>query len=204
MLLRSAEALRIAYQHRKMPSLSFRLWVFHPMTRAYARLLGPCFKTGRRDNQLLHRGSIRALLRHQSQPKEQVACDRPTNRPDNAAVRLHLTAYLHAAETLLPTHRFQVRRRGLSTQFAALHHTPQRTSPANALASRMPHTLRSPYGRSKHAARSRLAEYGLVRWLYPFPSYRFHVLLNSLFKVLFNFPSRYLFAIGFVAVFSLR
>lgn len=33
---------------------------------------------------------------------------------------------------------------------------------------------------------------------------RFHVLLNSLFKVLFNFPSRYLFAIGLVAIFSLR
>ena len=35
-------------------------------------------------------------------------------------------------------------------------------------------------------------------------SERFHVLLNSLFKVLFNFPSRYLFAIGLVPVFSLR
>jgi hypothetical protein len=33
---------------------------------------------------------------------------------------------------------------------------------------------------------------------------RFHVLLNSLFKVLFNFPSRYLSAIGLVPVFSLR
>ena len=38
----------------------------------------------------------------------------------------------------------------------------------------------------------------------PFTSKRFHVLLNSLFKVLFNFPSRYLFAIGLVSVFSLR
>ena len=38
----------------------------------------------------------------------------------------------------------------------------------------------------------------------PFASRRFHVLLNSLFKVLFNFPSRYLFAIGLVSVFSLR
>lgn len=38
----------------------------------------------------------------------------------------------------------------------------------------------------------------------PFPLGRFHVLLNSLFKVLFNFPSRYLFAIGLVVVFSLR
>ena len=33
---------------------------------------------------------------------------------------------------------------------------------------------------------------------------RFHVLLNSLLKVLFNFPSRYLFAIGLVVIFSLR
>ena len=39
---------------------------------------------------------------------------------------------------------------------------------------------------------------------HPFASKRFHVLLNSLFKVLFNFPSRYLSAIGLVPVFSLR
>ena len=38
----------------------------------------------------------------------------------------------------------------------------------------------------------------------PFTCKRFHVLSNSLFKVLFNFPSRYLFAIGLAAVFSLR
>ena len=40
--------------------------------------------------------------------------------------------------------------------------------------------------------------------IHPFASMRFHVLLNSLFKVLFNFPSRYLSAIGLVPVFSLR
>ena len=28
-------------------SLSLRAWVFHPNTHIYARLLGPCFKTGR-------------------------------------------------------------------------------------------------------------------------------------------------------------
>ncbi len=38
---------------------------------------------------------------------------------------------------------------------------------------------------------------------YPFAYKRFHVLLNSLFKVLFNFPSRYLFAIGLGVIFSL-
>ena len=40
--------------------------------------------------------------------------------------------------------------------------------------------------------------------LLTFTPERFHVLLNSLFKVLFNFPSRYLFAIGLVVIFSLR
>ena len=35
------------------------------------------------------------------------------------------------------------------------------------------------------------------------PSQRFHALLNSLFKVLFTFPSRYLSAIGLAPVFSL-
>ncbi len=39
---------------------------------------------------------------------------------------------------------------------------------------------------------------------HPFTSEQFHVLLNSLFKVLCNFPSRYLFAIGLVIIFSLR
>jgi hypothetical protein len=34
---------------------------------------------------------------------------------------------------------------------------------------------------------------------HPFTSEQFHVLLNSLFKVLCNFPSRYLFAIGLAA-----
>lgn len=42
------------------------------------------------------------------------------------------------------------------------------------------------------------------RRLYPISSQRFHVLLNSLFKVLCNFPSRYLLAIGLVVIFSLR
>ena len=37
----------------------------------------------------------------------------------------------------------------------------------------------------------------------PFTTIQFHVLLNSLFKVLFNFPSRYLFAIGLGIIFSL-
>lgn len=45
---------------------------------------------------------------------------------------------------------------------------------------------------------------GRLRGPHPFTSQRFHALLNSLFKVLFNFPLRYLLTIGLVPVFSLR
>lgn len=45
---------------------------------------------------------------------------------------------------------------------------------------------------------------GGLRGPHPFTSQRFHALLNSLFKVLFNFPLRYLSTIGLVPVFSLR
>ena len=56
MLRPSTEALGIAYQLRKdaftfITPLGFQ----HPMTRAHAKLLGPCFKTGRIDDRLLHR-----------------------------------------------------------------------------------------------------------------------------------------------------
>ena len=41
-------------------------------------------------------------------------------------------------------------------------------------------------------------------WHQQLPSQQFQALFNSLFKVLFIFPSRYLFAIGLSPVFSLR
>src|ERR1700742_920953 len=46
--------------------------------------------------------------------------------------------------------------------------------------------------------------FSLTSWVHLFTHKRFHVLLNSLFKVLFNFPSRYLFSIGIGVIFSLR
>ena len=67
-----------------------------------------------------------------------------------------------------------------------------------------------PEGRSERIRRPELPTNGKVEFRgstlrsHPFTSKRFHVLLNSLFKVLFNFPSRYLSAIGLVSVFSLR
>ena len=59
-------------------------------------------------------------------------------------------------------------------------------------------------GHSADAAARTVESIRATLRLYSFTSKRFHVLLNSLFKVLFNFPSRYLLAIGLVQVFSLR
>ena len=61
---------------------------------------------------------------------------------------------------------------------------------------------RDPGTRQPRAARRAEFRRPTLR-IHPFTSGRFHVLLNSLFKVLFNFPSRYLSAIGLVPVFSL-
>ncbi len=74
-------------------------------------------------------------------------------------------------------------------------HPPQRT-PAAAPVREDPETT------TTHARRAEF--HGPTLRSHPFTSERFHVLLNSLFKVLFNFPSRYLSAIGLVSVFSLR
>ena len=59
--------------------------------------------------------------------------------------------------------------------------------------------------RPAHAAgRSGRREPGRTRDFPSLPPQQFQVLFNSLFKVLFIFPSRYLFAIGLPPVFSLR
>ena len=58
--------------------------------------------------------------------------------------------------------------------------------------------------RAPNTPASRTAKYESERRLYPFPPHRFHALFNSLFKVLFDFPSQYLSSIGLVAIFSLR
>ena len=54
-----------------------------------------------------------------------------------------------------------------------------------------------------HQAKARLIS-SQHDWLQAFPFQQFHVLFNSLSKVLFIFPSRYLFAIGLSPIFSFR
>ena len=60
-----------------------------------------------------------------------------------------------------------------------------------------------PSNQKVHQAEARLSP-GRRDWLQAFPFQQFHVLFNSLSKVLFIFPSRYLFAIGLSPIFSFR
>lgn len=80
---------------------------------------------------------------------------------------------------------------------------PEKVHPADGERRQDGVPLKDPRTPTRHHRRR--AEFpGSTLRIHPFDSMRFHVLLNSLFKVLFNFPSRYLSAIGLVPVFSLR
>ena len=69
---------------------------------------------------------------------------------------------------------------------------------------RTPTATARPYGSHAQRRRPRQHEPPAPTSRAPlFTTTQFHVLLNSLFKVLFNFPSRYLFAIGLGVIFSL-
>ena len=81
---------------------------------------------------------------------------------------------------------------------------PGEVRPAPARGDKPAPSLRIRKPRAATRWRRRAESPGPTLRAHPFASQRFHVLLNSLFKVLFNFPSRYLFAIGLVPVFSLR
>ena len=74
--------------------------------------------------------------------------------------------------------------------------SPSRAPPPRPEANRVSRRGRPGTGRAECRGRTLRSR--------PFAPERFHVLLNSLSKVLFNFPSRYLFAIGLAPVFSLR
>ena len=161
------------------------LGLVHPLARAHVRLLGPCFKTGRRDRRPTR--------------------DREAVRTNGGARYTRRLRYPPAGETGV---------RGLPDDPRAankLHPDPR--SPASG-SSREPPEKCSPRRGRNNGASSRIAHAADNRRrkpespaatsrVPPFTAAQFHVLLNSLFKVLFNFPSRYLFAIGLGVIFSL-
>src|SRR6195952_4222790 len=77
-------------------SLSLRAWVFHPNTRRYVRLLGPCFKTG----------SLKPLCQHPKHVRGRTpaikACCVPQSQP------LYTTGgYKFTRECYIPPALFQ-------------------------------------------------------------------------------------------------
>ena len=100
------------------------------------------------------------------------------------------------------------RSRGLTTRCGSPSSSAFRPRPIDADA--CPPKVRRSHAVSVHvpsarienatvAANERLSPTGQIANSIRFPFQRFHVLFNSLFKVLFTFPSRYLFAIGLAA-----
>ena len=153
----------------------------HPMTRTHVRLLGPCFKTGRRGH-------------------------RPT-RDRDAARKRQLLAIRGRSST----------RRAHSPASRAWTQGPNFTRGCSARPTvrRVQRQRSATFGRAWQGGtviadqappgspNKRLNPRRRLRETPPFTTEQFHVLLNSLFKVLFNFPSRYLFAIGLGVIFSL-
>jgi hypothetical protein len=196
------------------------------MTRLYVQLLGPCFKTGRIDvqqaaDQRCTSLSLTHLTRDQSAPpstarQSSATCPSPAKQqaPSKDAYTVNRS----------PIDRSWSNTRGV-TNVSSTHKEhpwlPPRALGTSANWSRLPYasqkyvtTTHKRPGRSSPVARQclrpthckppKLNPTSWLMWLYPLTSRQFHVLLNSLFKVLFNFPSRYLFAIGLVLIFSLR
>jgi len=170
------------------------------MARVYAKLLGPCFKTGRIGDQLLHREPTWERETPPQPPNKSSQAMPSHGNNDSAPVRRP------SRGTSKPNNR---RRAQVLPKGQPLGAGPEADSQVSA---QTPANAPQPVAKDASSGISNptrryprpLAEYERLRWLYPFPSYRFHVLFNSLFKVLCNFPSRYFFAIGLVGIFSLR
>ena len=197
---------------RGRTSLSLRPRVCHPTTRAHVRLLGPCFKTGRMGCRPISQrpwvsarevpSSARpAVCEHCEQSTQVVSAER-AGGPYHGGC----SSVSGCSPPRGPKHRLPKKTATLPPA-ASGHHTNRswRASRGKCAHRRRPDHTSVPEDRHAQPTAYRKVEFrrGALR-SHPFTSKRFHVLLNSLFKVLFNFPSRYLSAIGLVSVFSLR
>ena len=183
-------------------SLSLRAWVCHPNTCIYVRLLGPCFKTGRLKPLCQHPKHGRAELTsiEKTRSKMHVLYTERSHSTQSPCPRAHAAkASVHSTVSL-------------QSYNTAEGHLPQIFFPQTKLTLTCRRKSASQHKDETRAAlRSNLYHSPMQRlisqphdWFQTFPFQQFHVLFNSLFKVLFIFPSRYLFAIGLSPIFSFR
>ena len=104
------------------------------MTRAYAKLLGPCFKTGRIDDQLLHRDGERELQHEHDNNRQVSHVTLTSDSRARAKTRRPFPAGQNAARTIIHQPGFHFPREVPSKLgFQSPDHTSQRTPLANAL-----------------------------------------------------------------------
>ena len=172
-----------------------------PLTCTHARLLGPCFKTGRTPHRSTRdRGTGRADRRAAGARTPWGASPWiPVNPPGPDQPRGARTARPprergDSQTELLP--------RARPSPSGSSRTRPGKCEPPDENASATGRPARGQPAAAPRGPDDLYPKTATSRWP-PFTTAQFHVLLNSLFKVLFNFPSRYLFAIGLGVVFSL-
>ena len=184
------------------------LAVCHPKTRAYVRLLGPCFKTGRLRPFRQHPERGCAPPRHTPGGPARHCLQSRTGRrgtPDFASL---------VARAAIPSLRQELKGPVCNAARGRLpSRAPARSRPTDV---DLPKTPASASGPRPGSAAGSLALFpaaaqtsaGLSAGEALLPSIGSLLTIsrafNSFFKVLFIFPSQYLFAIGLVPVFSFR
>jgi len=97
---------------RKQSLLLFRLWVYHPITRAHVRLLGSCYKTGEISG---HHGHRRSFVVSRSSSKSNQVATTPASKnshfdqPNDEISRV-LTTTTRVSETFTPVSRYSSHR----------------------------------------------------------------------------------------------
>ena len=178
---RGLRRLRITPQVQVPFAFTTPLSLVRSMTRSCVRLLGPCFKTGRRGR-------------------------RPTRDREVARFRIKLAIRDHSRARRRRSQAPGIRRQATNSNQG--HGAPPAVRRAKSRRSAIARDANTegrvlahqPPPERRHR---QLEPPERLRGTPPFTTTQFHVLLNSLFKVLFNFPSRYLFAIGLWVIFSL-
>ncbi len=190
-------------------SLSLCPRACHPKTCAYVRLLGPCFKTGRQAGRNCYKSKSsrmvgrRSTQRQETQPHSALRQPKITrspfmHNPEINTIGSPKPLTFHKAYNMTRSHY-------LTKQTFKVWDLTRRTRKECRTIRHLPvwqRDLRSPYQ----------AETPDWTWSSPvhspfqpsaYPINGFTSYFNPLSKVLFIFPSRYLFAIGLVSIFSL-
>ena len=177
--------------------LSLRAWVCHPNTCTCPRLLGPCFKTGRkkpfgqRHGTCYHSSSYIGKQQYKYSSKLSTRLCRDGNTPASLHQGKGRSRYFETPQRIASTPHFSP-----NTQCTL-------TQDARNIARDSFKTANSPYGAAN--SHPHIEQQSYAKELVPFAySIAISRTFNSLSKVLFIFPSRYLFAIGLRPIFSFR